>query len=232
MNVIKGTIIVVEGLDGSGKNTTSLSLHNKLKEVGVNKLHPDILSYPDYITESGMDITEYLNGNPKYNNLDGMQISKLYTLNRVESFYDGDQPLIDVYDNGYIFVSDRYSTSNILYQTREVPDNVFDAMIHAMKISEHEIHCIPKPNITFFLNMPSHMAIESIKGRGVGVDKRPSVDILENLETFEAIYKRVDRIIEKEGWIVIDVYNNAERRSVEDITNEIFDHLVRLNVIQ
>ena len=44
-----GTLIVLEGIDGSGKATQSALLEKKLKEAGKDVMH---ISFPDYASDS------------------------------------------------------------------------------------------------------------------------------------------------------------------------------------
>ena len=54
----KGKIIVIEGLDGSGKNTQAKLLTEKLSE----KFNIKRLSYPDYDSNSSALVKMYLGG--------------------------------------------------------------------------------------------------------------------------------------------------------------------------
>ena len=51
-----GTLIVLEGIDGSGKATQSALLEKKLKEAGKDVMH---ISFPDYESDSSALVKMY-----------------------------------------------------------------------------------------------------------------------------------------------------------------------------
>ena len=56
---MSGKLIVVEGLDGSGKATQTKKLCAALEQMGVAPLH---ISFPDYTDPSSSLVQLYLNG--------------------------------------------------------------------------------------------------------------------------------------------------------------------------
>ena len=54
---MKGTLIVLEGIDGSGKETQASLLEKKLKEKGREVMH---ISFPDYESPSSALVKMYL----------------------------------------------------------------------------------------------------------------------------------------------------------------------------
>ena len=55
----KGKLFVIEGLDGSGKQTQSELITKRLKEEGHNVIRA---SYPNYKSQSSALVKMYLNG--------------------------------------------------------------------------------------------------------------------------------------------------------------------------
>jgi len=55
----KGTVIVIEGTDGSGKQTQSEKLYKALLEMGLKVRK---VQYPDYDSESSALVKMYLRG--------------------------------------------------------------------------------------------------------------------------------------------------------------------------
>ena len=101
-----GKIIVLEGLDKSGKTTQSkllvdyISSATSLKAVQMN--------FPNYSTFSGIEIHRHLNGQTLYN---PHALHVLFTLNRYE-----EKPVIErLIGDGSIVVMNRYYQSNIIY---------------------------------------------------------------------------------------------------------------------
>ena len=54
-----GKLIVIDGLDGSGKETQSLILKKRLEEAGVKVRY---ISFPQYDSDSSLFVKKYLNG--------------------------------------------------------------------------------------------------------------------------------------------------------------------------
>jgi dTMP kinase len=101
-----GKIIVLEGLDKSGKTTQSkllvdyISSATSLKAVQMN--------FPNYSTFSGIEIYRHLKGQTLYN---PHALHVLFTLNRYEK-----KPVIErLIGDGSIVVMNRYYQSNIIY---------------------------------------------------------------------------------------------------------------------
>ena len=57
--IMKGALIVFEGIDGSGKATQSSLLTKKLKQEGKSVMH---ISFPDYASPASSLVKMYLNG--------------------------------------------------------------------------------------------------------------------------------------------------------------------------
>ena len=56
---MKGKIIVITGIDGTGKETQTKMLLSHLKEKGINA---KMQSFPNYLSESSAPLREYLHG--------------------------------------------------------------------------------------------------------------------------------------------------------------------------
>ena len=56
--IMKGALIVFEGIDGSGKATQSSLLTKKLKQEGKSVMH---ISFPDYASPASSLVKMYLN---------------------------------------------------------------------------------------------------------------------------------------------------------------------------
>ena len=77
-----GYIIVIEGTDGSGKQTQTANLFNKLKQDGYMVTRQ---SFPNYPSPSSEPVKMYLGGElcKEANGLDAYQASSLYAVDRL-----------------------------------------------------------------------------------------------------------------------------------------------------
>lgn len=107
-----GKLIVIDGLDGSGKNTQTKIIYAKLEELGYKVR---MVSFPDYKSLAGQICKEYLSGEygTGENQPNGYLSSLFYTVDRAISFKKEMQKL---YDEDYILLADRYLSSNIIFQ--------------------------------------------------------------------------------------------------------------------
>ena len=101
-----GKIIVLEGIDKSGKTTQSKLLVDHVTSTTSSKAVQ--MNFPNYSTLSGIEIHRHLKGQTHYN---PHALHVLFTLNRYE-----EKPVIErLLDEGSIIVMNRYYQSNIIY---------------------------------------------------------------------------------------------------------------------
>lgn len=173
----KGILIEFEGLDCSFKETNSKAL----KEYIANKTDREVVlvSYPNYDSPSSYFIKQYLNGkydkNP--NNVDPTVSHLFYSLDRYDHWMTEVKP---IYDNGGIIVSDRYTLSNIIYQTAKLDVSEFNRKykyIDEITTLEHKIMRLPRPDIAILMDMPYEIS------RAL-MDKKNADDIHEQNDTY------------------------------------------------
>lgn len=117
-SVNRGTLIVIDGIDGTGKHTQAKLLYNTL--INKYNLIPEkdiaMVSFPRYGKPSCTMVEKYLNGwfcaDP--NEIDPYTASLFYMTDQSISFTS--EPWGEVYRNGGIIIADRYYTSNIIHQ--------------------------------------------------------------------------------------------------------------------
>ena len=81
----KGTLIVLEGLDGSGKATQAKLLAQHLKEAGKNVQE---ITFPDYASDSSALVKMYLAGQfgDKPDDVNAYAASSFYAVDRYASY--------------------------------------------------------------------------------------------------------------------------------------------------
>jgi dTMP kinase len=101
-----GKIIVLEGIDKSGKTTQSKLLVDYVSSTASFKAVQ--MNFPNYSTFSGIEIHRHLKGQTRYN---PYALHVLFALNRYE-----EKPFIErLLEEGSIIVMNRYFQSNIIY---------------------------------------------------------------------------------------------------------------------
>ena len=139
--------IVIEGLDGSGKATQTKILFDKISAMGKSIKR---LEFPDYANESSALVKMYLGGefgsNP--NDVNAYAASSFYAVDRVASFlkfWKKD------YDNSDVILSDRYATSNIIYQMSKLDKSEWDNFIEWQEDFEYNNFLFLSPIKLFIL---------------------------------------------------------------------------------
>ena len=136
-----GKIIVIEGLDGSGKATQTARLYEKLSAQGkrVRKLE-----FPDYDSPASALVKMYLGGEfgSKPEDVNAYAASAFYAVDRAASYLKSWK---QDYQDDVIFLCDRYATSNIIYQMAKVPPQERDAFIAWQEDFEYDRLGLPRP---------------------------------------------------------------------------------------
>lgn len=213
-------LICIEGSDASGKETQSTLLFDYLN-IKFNKVRK--ISFPDYGNDSSTLAKMYLNGdfgkdpydiNPKATSI-------FFACDRYASFKtDWEKNFLE----NYIIVADRYTTSNAIHQGSKIDDkeelNIFIDWLFDL---EYNIFKIPKPDITFFLNMPYEYSAKLMKNRNNKMSGNSIKDIHESdLEYLKKSYYNALFISKQLGWINIDCVDDCGNiKSKNDIHNEI-----------
>ena len=105
MQVRRGRIIVIEGVDRAGKQTQAKLLVETLKLSGRISI---VVDFPDYNTPIGMEIKAFLEGKREYpNELKHMLLSA----NR----WERKSELESMIEKGTIVIMNRYYQSNLVY---------------------------------------------------------------------------------------------------------------------
>lgn len=241
INKNRGKLFVIEGLDGSGKQTQSELLTKRLKDEGLNVKR---ISFPNYEDQSSVLAQRYLKG--QYSDIRDIigaenyskNISSFYAVDRASTFMindteSGKSLMHEFMYEGLIIICDRYSTSNMLYQ----PTNFEGSDFNSTKILnltnwiyqfEHVDMMLPAPDKVLFLDVEPETSIENISKRldkGVGDE-----DILENISTQVKVYFVKEKLIEaySDTWsrIPCSKPGSKEMKSVEDINKILYYNVI------
>lgn len=211
-----GKIIVIEGLDGSGKATQTKMLYEKLADRGINVKK---LEFPDYSNPSSSLVKMYLGGDfgSKPEDVNAYAASAFYAVDRIASFL---QFWKNDYADGAVFLSDRYATSNIIYQMSKVADGQRDAFIEWQDDFEYDKLGLPRPDEVVYLDVEPEVSQKLIEKRyGGDVSKK---DLHENnFEFLLSCRRSALYAAEKCGWKIIKCCENGTIKPIEKISAEI-----------
>jgi dTMP kinase len=102
----KGKIIVLEGLDKSGKTTQAHLLQEYLNDKHPGQI--ELFSFPDYTTKIGEVIRSFLDGKAQYN---AQTKHLLLSANRWEK----KESILEALKSGKTIILNRYYQSNLVY---------------------------------------------------------------------------------------------------------------------
>ena len=162
---MKGKLIVIEGIDGSGKSTCAKNLAEKLNSINIKTIYTFEPTHSHY----GAKLREGMLSE----DLDAEEELLLFVKDRKEHIEYMIKPALE---EGYFIILDRYFYSSIAYQGAKGID--INRIINMHK------DFIIKPNIVFIFHLPIDIALNRI------ISKRGIADRFEN----ETYLKKVDKI--------------------------------------
>ena len=212
-------LIVIEGIDGSGKGTQAQQLTERLTATGRRVR---LLSFPRYReTLFGHAIGDFLNG--RFGQLDQVHpflASVLYAADRFES----KQVLIEALQEFDVVVCDRYVPSNLAHQGAKVEGSERDELLQTIERIEFDIFSLPHPSLVVLLDMPVEIAQRNIAAK----KPRSYTDKAADLQEADAVYLQRVRDVylqlasSNSSWQRVESARAGEQRSIADISDDIF----------
>ena len=211
-----GKLIVLEGLDGSGKSTQLDLLFENLKKENKDCKW---VSFPDYESDSSALVKMYLSGQfgTKPDDVNAYAASIFYTADRFASYKTN---WGDFYNAGGTIVSGRYTTSNAIHQACKLPEGEWEGFLSWLYDFEYNKIGIPKPDKVIFLDMPVEVSQKLLSKRYEGDENKK--DIHESDTAYLENCRKAARFTaEYSNWSIIPCAENGEPRSIEDIAKDV-----------
>ncbi len=221
-----GKVIVIEGSDGSGKETQTRLLFEYLQVQGrsVRKV-----TYPNYESESSALVRMYLGrafGDDAFA-VNPYVTSAFYAVDRFASYL---KEWKEFYESGsdHIVICDRYVTSNMLHQAAKLdtPEEKI-AFLDWEYDFEYVKGGLPVPDHVFFLDVPPEVSERLIRERANKITHEAKKDIHEaNPDFLRRSYENSILLAEKYGWERIGCCDESGGlRSIEEIHGMIVSRL-------
>lgn len=213
---MNGKLIVIEGLDGSGKATQAKLLHDALLEAGVRVRK---VSFPNYESDSSALVKMYLNGDFGKNpgDVNAYAASSFYAVDRFASYK---QDWGKFYHEGGVIVADRYTTSNAIHQCSKLPEAEWDGFLNWLFDFEYKLMDIPAPDAVVYLQVDPVVSQKLMTGRYHGDEAKK--DIHEsNLDYLNRSRLAAEYCAEKLQWKVVSCDEDGEMRTIEEIHRDV-----------
>lgn len=193
----RGTLIVFEGLDRSGKSTQCLRLVENLRKEGEKVEH---MRFPNRTTPIGQMINSYLSGQTQQ---EDHVIHLLFSANRWESA----QQIQDHINSGTTVVIDRYSYSGCVYSAAKENKSMNLAWCRQPEVG------LPRPDLCLFLDISAENAA---KRGGFGTERYEKQDLQDRVRQLYAEMREHED--EREDIVVVDA-----GKSVEEVESQILN---------
>src|ERR1700747_267737 len=149
---VRGKLIAIEGIDGSGKRTQCELRATALRTQG-HSVHST--GFPQYVSWFGKMVGQFLNGElGPLESVDPHFTALLYAGDR----YEAKPRLETALNNGQIVLADRYIASNLAHQTARVPPAKRSEFLAWIEHLEYDIYGLPCEDLILYLRVPPQEA--------------------------------------------------------------------------
>ena len=218
-----GKLIVIEGVDASGKETQTGLLCQYLENSGMKAAR---ISFPDYSSDSSALVKMYLAGEmgADPDTVSPYAAATFYAADRYVSYKTKWGRILE--ENDYV-IADRYVTSNIIYQAAKFETEADkEQFITWLNDLEYTRFGLPAPDKVLFLNMEPAAATKLMAGRKNKITGEAKKDIHEtNAAYMLKAYNNACWVAQKQGWIEIRCSVNGEPRTIEEISRDIRENV-------
>ena len=211
-----GKLIVIEGLDGSGKSTQTELVRKFIEEQGIDLKQ---IKLPDYESDSSALVRMYLGGafGTKPTDVGAYAASSFYAVDRYANFVTKWK---DDYESDKVILADRYATSNAAHQMTKLTRDKWDEYLAWLEDFEYVKIGIPKPALVIFLDMPIEISQKLMTSRYKGDEAKKDVHEAD-VAYLKACREAGMYAAEKLGWKIIKCFEGDEPRTIEAISNDI-----------
>ncbi len=220
-----GKLFVIDGTDGSGKQTQFEKLKERLNKENIEY---KTVSFPNYDSDSSGLVKMYLSGKFGENAKDVSPYiaSTFYAADRYATYKT---ELEEFYNNGGIILADRYTTANMVHQAGKIQDlEEREKFLDWLWDFEFNLYGLPIPTKSFFLNMPPIYSMKLMENRENKFTHSQAKDIHERDKNHIIdSYNAACYVAKKYNWYEVNCIKNDKIRTIEDIHEEIYNEFKR-----
>lgn len=218
----KGKLIVLEGIDGSGKSAQYRRLCARMEKRNIDYNH---IVFPRYDKDSSALIRMYLSGQfgGRPGDVNPYAASTFYAVDRFASYRED---WGKVYESGGLILSDRYTTSNAVHQGSKLPEQELPDFFRWLYDLEYVKMGLPRPDLVIYLDVD----VETSLGRMAKRQEKThtSADIHEqDADYLRRCLDTARKAADYYGWVKIDYLKDGRERDVNEKNLEIFNIILR-----
>ena len=220
---MQGKLFIIEGLDGSGKETQTKKLYERLQQENyiIKKVE-----FPNYKSDSSALVKMYLNGDfgKSADDVNAYISSTFYAVDRYASYKTEWE---DFYQEGGIILADRYTSSNMIHQASKIDDKKErQGFLDWLEDLEFGMYGIPRPDKVIFINMPPSYSSMLMAKRDNKITGEAKKDIHESdLEYLTKSYTSAMEIAKRYKWPIIDCVEEDKLLSIDAIHHKIYEEI-------
>lgn len=216
-------LIVIEGIDGSGKGTQAQQLTERLTTAGRRV---QLLSFPRYReTLFGHAIGDFLNGRfGQLNEVHPFLASVLYAADR----YESKSVIANALLSSDVVVCDRYVPSNLAHQGAKLDGAERDELLRTIERIEFDVFALPRPSLVVLLDVPVEIAQRNIAAKKPRSYTEKAADLqeadAEYLQRVRDVYLQLTA--NDPNWRRVESVRAGQQRSIAEIGDDIFGQVL------
>lgn len=208
----KGLLIVIDGIDGSGKTTQTDAL---TKYLTAKNIPHEVISFPRYEDNLyGQLIRRYLDG--EFGEVNSYLIALAYAGDRALA-----KTVVESWLNsGKIVIANRYVSSSKAHLGANLSEEKREEFISWIDQLEYGSNNIPKPDLVVLLDVDPAVGQKNVQRDDIHENN------LKHLEQASKIYLELAQT--EENWQVVNCMSNGTMQTKEEIHHQITTVLKRL----
>lgn len=214
----KGKLIVLEGIDGSGKSAQYRRLCDRMEKNNIDYNH---IVFPRYEKDSSALIRMYLSGQfgSRPGDVNPYAASTFYAVDRFASYRED---WGKVYESGGLILSDRYTTSNAVHQGSKLPEAELPGFFEWLYDMEYVKMGLPRPDLVIYLDVDVETSLRRMAKRQEKTNTHADIHE-QDVEYLCHCLKTARKAADYYGWVSIDYMKDGAEREVDEKNLEIFN---------
>jgi len=213
----KGKLIVLEGIDGSGKSSQYRRICQRFEKDEIDYNH---IVFPRYKEDSSALIRMYLSGRfgDKPEDVNAYTASTFFAVDRFASYRED---WGKTYNEGGFILSDRYTTSNAVHQGSKLPAHELEAYFSWLSDLEYVKMGLPRPDLVIYLDVDIETSLRRMDKRQSSTNT--TADIHEkDIEYLRCCLRTAEKAAEFYGWHRIAFEKDGQERDIDEKNDEIY----------